>query len=144
MIIELYFHCIHFKDYDEQLFMTLSDKVIEQVDYSVDVELFLLIKVLLVAISVFIEYDNYDRLIGAVKVANLIMQTNQDFQKKPAVDVFEGKYWLFSQGDVNRAEQKYLDGAQSVSYTHLDVYKRQLLRWARFIYTVLNLSLIHI
>ncbi|WP_339101628.1 helix-turn-helix domain-containing protein [Candidatus Enterococcus clewellii] len=112
LIIELYFHCIHFKDYDEQLFMTLSDKVIEQVDYSVDVELFLLIKVLLVAISVFIEYDNYDRLIGAVKVANLIMQTNQDFQKKPAVDVFEGKYWLFSQGDVNRAEQKYLDGAQ--------------------------------
>ncbi|MBP1048020.1 helix-turn-helix domain-containing protein [Enterococcus sp. BWM-S5] len=112
LIIELYFHCIHFKDYDEELFMSLFNKVIEQIDYSVDIELFLLNKLLLIAISVFMEYDNYNKLIDAVKVSNVIMQISQDFQKKPAIDMCEGKYWLFSQKDVEKAKQKYVDGAQ--------------------------------
>ncbi|WP_321388342.1 helix-turn-helix domain-containing protein [uncultured Enterococcus sp.] len=112
LIIELYFHCIHFRGYDEKIFLVLFDKVIEQVDYSIDVEMFLLIKVLLAAGSVFMEYDNYSKLIDIVKVINLIMQTSQDFQKKPAIDIFEAKYWLFSQRDTEKAEQKYIDGAQ--------------------------------
>ncbi|MHC5216599.1 helix-turn-helix domain-containing protein [Enterococcus sp. LJL128] len=112
LIIELYFHCIHFKNYDEELFMLLFNKVIEQVDYSVDIELVLLNKVLIAAISVFLQYKNYDKLIDAVRVSNIIMQTNQDFQKKPVIEMMEGKYWLFCQKNSKQAKQKYMDGAQ--------------------------------
>lgn len=112
LIIDLYFHCIYYKDYNEELFINLFNKVIEQVDYSIDLELFLLIKLMMSAVGVFLKYRNYGKLIDVVKVCNIIMQTNQDFQKKPIIDMVEGKYWLFFKGDFKRAEQKYQDGAQ--------------------------------
>ncbi|MGC6770090.1 helix-turn-helix domain-containing protein [Enterococcus sp. LJL51] len=112
LTIDLYFHCIFYKNYKEDIFIDLVDRVIEQVDYSVDIELFLLNKLLLTAVNVFIKYGNYDKLIDIVRVSNVIMQTNQDFQKKPIMDMIEGKYWLFSQKDTEQAYQKYMDGAQ--------------------------------
>ncbi|MGL4695665.1 helix-turn-helix domain-containing protein [Enterococcus larvae] len=112
LIIELYFLYVHSKDYDEEVFLRLFHNISNQIDYSVDNEQFLLVRLLLVSISVFMEHDNYDKIMDAVTVVNLIMKTNQDFQKKPAVDMFEGKYWLFSQNNIMKAEQKYLDSAQ--------------------------------
>lgn len=112
LIIELYFFSIHSKNYDEELFLKLFHNISNQIDYSVDIEQFLLVKLLILSISVFIEYDYYDRIIDAVEVANSIMKTNQDFQKKPIIDMHEGKYWLFSQKDFVKAKQKYIDGAQ--------------------------------
>lgn len=112
LIIELYFHCIHFKNYDDTLFMTLLDHVIDQIAHSIDTTLLLLHKLLLLAASVFMEYDNYDRLKSVVNASNDIMKKSQDFQKKPVINLLEGKYWLFAQKDKIKAQQKYEDGAQ--------------------------------
>lgn len=112
LVVDLYFHCIHFKGYDEDEYIQLFNKIVEQVDSAIDIELLVLHSVIFTGISVFMEFDNYDKLIDAVKVSNAIMHKNQDFQKKPVIDMIEGKYWLFSQRDIELAKQKYLDGAQ--------------------------------
>lgn len=112
LIINLYFMCIYYVDYQEDTFFYLIDKVIEQVDYSVDIELSLLVKLLTTATAVLTKYDHYDKLDDVVKVSNVIMQTNQDFQRKPIIDMLEGKYLLFARQDSEAAKQKYLDGAQ--------------------------------
>nr|WP_236671895.1 XRE family transcriptional regulator [Enterococcus sp. BWB1-3] len=112
LIIKLYFQCIYYKHYDEKTFFFLLDRVMEQVDYSVDVELSLLNRILVTAASIIIKYEKYSKLIDVVKVSKIIMQTSQDFQKKPIIDMVEGKYYLYFLGDRELAEQKYKDGAQ--------------------------------
>lgn len=112
LIINLYFHCINYNDYDEKVFFVLIDKIIEQVDYSVDIELYLLNTLLLTSTSVLLPHENYEKLLDVIKVSNTIMQINQDFHKKPVMDMVEGKCYLFSSKDREKARQKYIDGAQ--------------------------------
>ncbi|MBL1225762.1 helix-turn-helix domain-containing protein [Enterococcus sp. BWR-S5] len=112
LIIELYFLYIHYKDYNEKTFMRLFQNLCNQADYAVDIEQFQLLRTVMVAVGVFMENNNYDKIIDAVTIANGIMKINQDFSKKPAIDMYEGKYWLFSQRNIETAKQKYLDGAQ--------------------------------
>lgn len=112
LIIDLYFHCIYYENYDEKLFILLFKKVMKKIDSSVDIELFLINKILITAINVLVEYDNYDKLLDAVRISNLIMKINQDFQKKPIIDMVEGKYYLFSEKNLVEAKKKYKVGAQ--------------------------------
>ncbi|WP_339101626.1 helix-turn-helix domain-containing protein [Candidatus Enterococcus clewellii] len=128
LIIELYFGSIHFKDYDETLFLTLFSRVTDQIDYSIDIEQFLLIKALIVSISVFLEFGNYDKIIDAVTAANKIMNVNQDFQKKPIIDMHEGKYYLFSQKDVPTAKQKFEEGAKLAELQGDSVISQKILK----------------
>lgn len=128
LIIELYFFYIHHREYDEAVFLSLFNKLVNQIDYSIDVEQFLLIRVLLVSIGVFMEYDNYDKIIDAVTAANLIMKTNQDFQKKPIFDMHEGKYYLFSQKDIATAKQKFEEGAKLAELQGDSVISQKILK----------------
>ena len=116
LIVNLYFNCIYYKEYEENLFDKLLNDVISQVDYSVDMELFLVNTILLTAVSVIIKYQSYSELDKIVKISNLIMQKSKDFHKKPIIDMIEGKYLLFSEKNVEKAKEKYLLGAQGAEF----------------------------
>nr|OTP14416.1 hypothetical protein A5888_002517 [Enterococcus sp. 9E7_DIV0242] len=110
------------------MFLTLFSRVTDQIDYSIDIEQFLLIKALIVSISVFLEFGNYDKIIDAVTAANKIMNVNQDFQKKPIIDMHEGKYYLFSQKDVPTAKQKFEEGAKLAELQGDSVISQKILK----------------
>ena len=112
LVINLYFHCIYYKEYDEKVFIDLFNNVVKQVNTMIDFELFLLINLMMSAVGVFIKSNTYEKLLDAVKVCTIVMEINQDYQKKPVIDMVEGKYWLFSQRDIEKSRQKYIDGAQ--------------------------------
>ncbi|WP_086349569.1 helix-turn-helix domain-containing protein [Candidatus Enterococcus clewellii] len=128
LIIELYLFYIHLREYDEVVFLSLFNKLVKQIDCSLDVDQFLLIRVLIVSISVFIEYGNYDKIIDAVTAADRVMKSNQDFQKKPILDMYEGKYYLFSQKDSTSAKQKFEEGAKLAELQGDSVISQKILK----------------
>ncbi|WP_321388316.1 helix-turn-helix domain-containing protein [uncultured Enterococcus sp.] len=113
LIIELYFFHIHEETkYDEDVFLTLFQNLSKQIDNAVDIEQFLLTRLFVLSVGVFMEHNNYDRIIKVVAIINKVMRANQDFQKKPIIDMYEGKYWLFAQQDSLKAKEKYTEGSK--------------------------------
>ncbi|MGC6770063.1 helix-turn-helix domain-containing protein [Enterococcus sp. LJL51] len=112
LIINLYFHYIHYKDYDEKTFNYLFDNLVNHIEDYNQAELIVLNRVALTASSIFLEFNYHDRLLDAIDFLNNIIQVSQDFQKKPIVKMLEGKYWLFSQKNWKKAEDKYRDSIQ--------------------------------
>ena len=54
----------------------------------------------------------YSGLKQVVQAANQIMMIRQDFIQKPVVDMIEGKYWLFSQNNSEKARKRFESGAK--------------------------------
>ncbi|MHC5216625.1 helix-turn-helix domain-containing protein [Enterococcus sp. LJL128] len=130
LIINLYFHCIFYNNYDEKIFILIVSKVVDQVAIFMETELFLLSKLLLTAVTVMEINNRYEKMIEIVSVSERIMEINQDFQKKPVMDMIEGKYYLHSQGNIKIAKQKYQEGAQ-LAQLHRDqvLSEKIMLEW---------------
>lgn len=111
LTINLYMHCIFHENYDEKIFMQLFNGVIKRIDHSIDIELYLIDKILLTAASIFTIHGKFDQMIHLVNASNKIMQINQDYLKKPVIDMLEGKHYLLSQCDLVAAETKYIEAA---------------------------------
>ncbi|WP_430597793.1 helix-turn-helix domain-containing protein [Enterococcus sp. AZ177] len=110
LIAHLYFECCQFMSVEAEEFDTLIEKCIEQVDYTSELGLVLLNRILVMIMGLYVISESYDKIIDLVKVSNTIMKTSQDFHKKPIIDMVEGKYWLHV-GKVEDADRKYKNAA---------------------------------
>ncbi|OEG15350.1 transcriptional regulator [Enterococcus quebecensis] len=108
LIVHLYFGCCHYKPYDDQEFDTLVEKCLEQVNYSSELGLIILNRVLGTIAGLYIISDQYDKVLNVIKISNTIMKMSQDFHRKPIIDMVEGKYWLHC-NDIEKANKKYND-----------------------------------
>lgn len=114
LLLQLYFNCQFYGEWDESEFYTLIEKTIEQVNSSMESDLLLLNKIMITVMGVLVVREKYKDLLTIVDISNIIMKKNKDFYRKPIVDMVEGKYWLYV-GDKNKAEKKYSDGWELAS-----------------------------
>ncbi|MEI5994198.1 helix-turn-helix domain-containing protein [Candidatus Enterococcus mansonii] len=108
LIVHLYFGCCFHMEFDNQEFEELVEKSLEQVDYTSEMGLVLLNRVLGTIAALYITFDKYEKVLNIVKISNTIMKMSQDFHRKPIMDMVEGKYWLYF-NDVSKADKKYND-----------------------------------
>lgn len=129
LLLQLYFNCIPFGEWDESEFNLLIKKTVEQVNYSLDDDLLLLNKVMIAAMGALVMKEKYNDLLKFINVSNTIMKKNKDFYRKPIVDMVEGKYWLHL-GEISKAEKKYIDGWELASlYGELDISHQIKKEW---------------
>lgn len=108
LIVHLYFGCCYYMEFDNQEFEELVEKSLEQVDYTSEMGLILLNRVLGTIAGLYITFNQYEKVLNIVKISNTIMKLSQDFHRKPIMDMVEGKYWLHFD-DVEQADAKYND-----------------------------------
>lgn len=111
LLIDLYFFCAVEQKYDEDIFELILERAIEQVDLFMEKEAFLLIKIIIGAMDVYSTKNYYEKFGLLIQVANVIMTKNQDYRRKPIIDMLEGKYLLLQIGDLSGAKEKYKEAA---------------------------------
>lgn len=112
LIFKLYFLCSYYKNYDKKKLNSFIKNLILYSNYSTDTELSILNIVLISAMTVAVKEHEYDLLRQLLDMSSEVMEKNQDFSRKPVVDMVEGKYLLFAQMDIKGAKQRYKEAAK--------------------------------
>ncbi|KAF1299600.1 hypothetical protein BAU15_02855 [Enterococcus sp. JM4C] len=111
-ILYLYFNCQFYELDDRNTFDELVSTLIESVDYKSTDELFLLSRILITVISIFEITHNYASFARIIKVLRVIMDATKDYNRKPVVDMLEGKYLLFHEQKIIEAEKQYMKASE--------------------------------
>ncbi|MHC5216626.1 helix-turn-helix domain-containing protein [Enterococcus sp. LJL128] len=112
LIINLYLYCSYYGKYNEKLELLLFNKLIQAIEDFVDMELFLVNKIMITVVNIFFDKKDYEKMLEAITTTKHIMNMTQNFLNKPIINMVEGKYWLFSQKNWKKAEDKYRDSIQ--------------------------------
>ncbi|MGM0126406.1 hypothetical protein IGI37_003835 [Enterococcus sp. AZ194] len=111
-ILYLYFNCQFYTMNDSDTFDSLVSMMIESVDYTSTDELFLLSRILITVICIFELHHKYGEFPKILNILRIIMDTTKDYNRKPVVDMLEGKYYLFHEQRVIEAEERYMEASQ--------------------------------
>ena len=105
-----YFHTFYVNGFEPKTFDQILKILILQAESSINIEGFIIIQLFTTAFSIFRKQKCYHRLPEVIKAAKKLMLKNQDFQRKPIVDLVEGTYWLFEKGDEEKGFSFYEKG----------------------------------
>lgn len=111
ILIEVYLHYLSLKDYDSQLIKLILENSINRTDIEVELLSFLLLKILLAALSIFEINNDFKIFRLCLDTANTLMVEHNNFNKKPIVEMIEGKYYLIHKKDPDTALKYYESGA---------------------------------
>ncbi|MFS7398875.1 transcriptional regulator [Carnobacterium maltaromaticum] len=111
LLVNLYFHSIQYSEFEADKFDIILKKVIEQIEKASEIELFLVNKILITIMGIFIVKEEYEKLIPIIKWCRHVMDKNKDYYKKPIVDMVEAKYWLHK-GNYTKGNLYYKQAIQ--------------------------------
>ncbi|MCL1949273.1 MAG: helix-turn-helix domain-containing protein [Turicibacter sp.] len=107
ILIELYFNLYFFEKYQSSQFHRITLNLLEQAEEATGFESLLMIKLFIATLHLLEHYQEFDeRFLKIIHSTNRLMQQNEDFQRKPVLDMAEGKYWLFVENDLDKAKAK--------------------------------------
>jgi len=111
LLIQLYFSHFYHEPYEEASFEPILNQLIFQSQEAIDMEALLIILLFTHVASIYVKNKKYKNLLELTHWAQSLMKRTEDYQKKPIIDMIEGKYWLFEQGEKEKAWSKYENGA---------------------------------
>lgn len=88
-------------------------KIISNSNYSNDLNAYLAIRVHIFALHFLSELKDYETYKKLLDISKMISEENQEFQKKPILQMMEAKYLLFHLSDIEKAKETYVVGAQT-------------------------------
>ncbi|HEM6405127.1 TPA: helix-turn-helix domain-containing protein [Streptococcus suis] len=107
---------------DFQHFLELVEKLPSQVELIESGELFILRDVMLTAIGILGEHEEYGKIPPLFDALDRIMVSTQDFQKKPILNLLKWKYELYVNNDSEEARRFYEEAvmfAKLIGDSHL-------------------------
>lgn len=112
LMIRLYFSYIYFSNYQDELFALTVVKQFcsclrAQLHDTHPSDLFLLRDILLQAITILTQFKEFEQADDLIAQTRTILNTTQDYQKKPILDMMEWKLILAQHSDRAAAEAKY-------------------------------------
>ncbi|MBP1042430.1 helix-turn-helix domain-containing protein [Vagococcus sp. BWB3-3] len=111
ILIEVYLHYRFDKEYLPEKIYPLIETAIEQINFYLDSDALLLLRILICAMSLFETHKDYTLFEICLRTANFIMTKHQDYKKKPIVLMLEGKFILFSKKDSEAGIKMYQSGS---------------------------------
>lgn len=127
LVLHLYFIYIRFKPYRNELFDKILRKVIESIEYSVDLELLTIERVLSSVGSFYWKHKKYELLAPLIQAADEICEKNYNMNSRPVWLFVEGKYQLFSEKNQELAKEKYKQAARFADVLKDEVLKKLIL-----------------
>ncbi|MFC4696783.1 helix-turn-helix domain-containing protein [Enterococcus aquimarinus] len=116
LLIYLYFFYIFGKDKAYKNRNTTKqaiNKLVKNSDYSNDSNAYLAIKIHIIALNFLSELKDYDTYKQLLDISKTISEENQEFQKKPILQMMEAKYLLFHVSDTEKAKVMYRVAAKT-------------------------------
>ncbi|MBM6548627.1 helix-turn-helix domain-containing protein [Streptococcus dysgalactiae] len=113
--------------FDEEYYKEITERILEQHQYLLLEDLFLLNNILLSCADTSIRLKMFERLKDTLQLSHFIMSTIQDFQRMPMYCMYEWKLSIFYLKDIKRAETYF---SQSLTFTQMtnDSYLAQKLQ----------------
>lgn len=116
LLIYLYFFYIFGKDKAYKNTNTTKqaiNKLVNNSDYSNDSNAYLSIKIHIIALNFLLELKDYDTYKQLLDISKVISEENQEFQKKPILQMMEAKYRLFHVSETEKAKEMYRIAAKT-------------------------------
>lgn len=116
LLIYLYFFYIFGKDKAYKNTNTTKqaiNKLVNNSDYSNDSNAYLSIKIHIIALNFLLELKDYDTYKQLLDISKVISEENQEFQKKPILQMMEAKYLLFHVSETEKAKEMYRMAAKT-------------------------------
>lgn len=116
LLIYLYFFYIFGKDKAYKNTNTTKqaiNKLVNNSDYSNDSNAYLAIKIHIIALNFLLELKDYDTYKQLLDISKVISEENQEFQKKPILQMMEAKYLLFHVSETEKAKEMYRIAAKT-------------------------------
>lgn len=110
LLIYLYFFYIFGKDKAYKNTDTTKqaiNKLVKNSTYSNDSNAYLAVKIHIIALNFLLELKDYETYKQLLDISKTISEENQEFQKKPILQMMEAKYLLFYLSDIGKAEEMY-------------------------------------
>lgn len=116
LLIYLYFFYIFGKDKAYKNTNTTKqaiNKLVKNSTYSNDSNVYLAIKVHIIALNFLLELKDYETYKQLLDISKTISEENQEFQKKPILQMMEAKYLLFHVSETEKAKEMYRVAAKT-------------------------------
>ena len=110
LLIYLYFFYIFGKDKTYKNTDTTKqaiNKLVKNSTYSNDSNAYLAVKIHIIALNFLLELKDYETYKQLLDISKAISEENQEFQKKPILQMMEAKYLLFHLRDIEKAKEMY-------------------------------------
>ncbi|GGI65429.1 helix-turn-helix domain-containing protein [Enterococcus alcedinis] len=116
LLIYLYLLYTYGKSTSYKLTSTTNEvlqKIINNSNNSNDSNAYLAIRVHIFALHFLSKLKDYETYKQLLDISKTISEENQEFQKKPILQMMEGKYLLFHMGDIKKAKEMYRIAAKT-------------------------------
>lgn len=116
LLIYLYFFYIFGKDKAYKNMNTTKqaiNKLVKNSTYSNDSNAYLAIKIHIIALNFLLELKDYEMYKQLLDISKTISEENQEFQKKPILQMMEAKYRLFHLSETEKAKEMYRMAAKT-------------------------------